>query len=283
MTHRVLELARPWGTLTGVGAGSGPTVVLLHPLAQAAEMWRPIVDELVDDFQVVALDARGHGRSGWDGSPFSVEDMADDVGDLLGQLDLGPSALVGMSMGGCVAMTVAARYPELVSRLVLVDTTADYGPGKSEAWAQRAIRAVEVPRVDQLPFQVDRWFSPSFVESNPDEVARVNAVFCATSSQAHAQACRALGAFEFTAELAHVTAPTMIAVGEDDVAATVAMSEDLQRGIAGSCLHVLPKTRHLSLIENRDSWALLKTHLVADGRTCPTPSLVGSRQQPAAK
>jgi 3-oxoadipate enol-lactonase len=268
MIERQFRVERPWGTATGVDHGAGPTLVLLHPLAQGAELWRPLIDFLESSFRVIALDARGHGRSEWDGRPFSVDDLASDVAEVLLELGVGASAVLGMSMGGCTAMTLAARHPELVTRLVLVDTTSDYGPGKAEAWAERAVRAVQVPRVDQLEFQVDRWFSAEFVESDPDEVARVNAVFCATDSRAHAQACRALGAFEFSGELSNVTAPTLIMVGEDDYAATVAMSLDLHHGIADSCLHVLPQTRHLSMMENRASWALLTSHLGADS-TCP--------------
>jgi 3-oxoadipate enol-lactonase len=97
----------------------------------------------------------------------------------------------------------------------------------------------------------------------------VSAIFCSTSSEAHAEACRALGAFEFTGELSKVTAPTLVMVGDEDYAAPVAMSEVLQRGIADSCLHVLHRTRHLSMSENHDSWSLLASHLTAGGRRCP--------------
>ena len=64
-------------------AGSGEPVVLLHPLALAGDAWGEFADRLATRADVIAVDARGHGRSAWDGGPFTIEDLADDVGALL--------------------------------------------------------------------------------------------------------------------------------------------------------------------------------------------------------
>jgi 3-oxoadipate enol-lactonase len=255
-----MKLDTAWGTLTAIDEGTGPLVVLLHPLAQAGEFWRPLVDELSADFRVLAPDARGHGDSVWDGEPFTVEDMAADVAQLIEHVG-GPAAVLGMSMGGCAAIALAVRRPELVSGLVLADTTADYGPGKEEAWAERADNAVSKPRDKQLGFQHDRWFSPGFLEANPDEVNRVSQIFLATDSHAHAAASRALGAYDDQSHLDQITVPTLVLVGDEDYATPPAMAEALHTGIPGSELEVLPETRHLSLIQNREIWPRVVAHL----------------------
>ncbi len=255
-----MRLDTAWGTLTAVDEGSGPLVVLLHPLAMAGEFWRPLIDELSPRFRVVAPDARGHGDSTWDGEPFTVEDMAADVAGVIEHVS-GPASVVGMSMGGCAAIALAVRRQELVARLVLADTTADYGPDKESAWAERAAGAVNKPRDEQLTFQHDRWFSPDFLESDPDEVSRVSKVFLATDSTAHAAASRALGAYDDSARLDRIKAPTLVLVGDQDYATPPAMAEALHAGIATSDLQVLPDTRHLSLIQNRGIWPRVIDHL----------------------
>lgn len=260
-----MRVELPWGTLTAIDEGSGPLVVLLHPLAQAGEFWRPLIEELSPRFRVLAPDARGHGRSTWDGTPFTVEDLASDAAQLIEHAG-GPAAVVGMSMGGCAAIALAVRRPELVSAVVLADTTADYGPDKESAWETRAQNAVDKPREQQLAFQHDRWFSPSFLESDPDEVTRVSEIFLATDSEAHAAASRALGAYDDLEQLDQIKAPTLVLVGEEDYATPPAMARELHAGIAGSDLQVLPGTRHLSLLQNRTIWPRVTEQLHAATR-----------------
>ncbi|MEQ3551826.1 alpha/beta fold hydrolase [Pseudonocardia nematodicida] len=260
-----MTIGRPWGTLRYLGSGTGPLVVLLHPLALAGAVWRRTVDDLARDHRVVAPDARGHGESTWDGEPFTVEGLADDVAALIEHLDTGPARIAALSMGGCTAIALAARRPELVHSLALADTTADYGPGKGETWAARAEQAVTVPRTEQLGFQLDRWFSGRFREQDPAEVRRVSAVFLGTDSAAHAAACRALGGYDDSARLDRITAPTLVLVGEEDYATPPAMAQALHTGIAGSELVVLPRTRHLSLVESPAARDAVRAHLTAAG------------------
>ncbi len=259
-----MKLDVPWGSMSVVDEGEGPLVVLLHSLAQSAELWRPLIDHLSTDHRVVAPDARGHGRSEWDGEPFTVPDLADDVARLIAHLDAGPAGVVGLSMGGSTAIALATRHPESVDRLVLADTTADYGPDKVDSWETRARNAVEKPREDQVSFQYDRWFSPSFVESDPEEARRVADIFVRTDSAAHAAACRALGSFDDSDRLSRIDQPTLILVGEEDYATPPAMAEALHRAIDGSRLEILPKTRHLSLVENKRTWAMIADHLAVE-------------------
>lgn len=237
------------GTITVRRQGSGDPVVLLHPLALSGDLWEPLAATLSDEFDVLSLDLRGHGSSGWDGRPFSIEDMALDVAEVLDALDLGAVGMLGMSMGGSVAVTFAGLFPERVRSLVLADTTAWYGDNAVTAWAERARRAADVPRIEQLPFQVDRWFSPAFLESDPDEVERVTQIFLRTDSKAHAAASIAMGRLDSRRLLPSVRATTLVVVGQDDYATPPAMAGELAEGIPGATLLPLPDLRHLSLIE----------------------------------
>lgn len=239
----------------------GPAVLMLHPLALAGSVWDPMAHHLSGDHRVVAPDARGHGDSGWDGADFTVEDLAADAATIIETLGAGPAHVIGLSMGGSTALVLAATRPDLVDRLVLADTTACYGAGRVETWAERAGNAAEVPRERQLDFQRDRWFAEEFRERRPDEVERVAKIFLATDSRAHAAACRALGALDATALLPRIEAPTLVLVGDEDYATPPEMARTIADGIPGARLHVLRSTRHLSLIERPDLWPAVEEHL----------------------
>ncbi|RTL66950.1 MAG: alpha/beta fold hydrolase [Pseudonocardiaceae bacterium] len=249
------------GTIEAGDVGEGRPVVLLHALALSGRLFDPIVAEWAPRRRVITPDARGHGGSDWDGRPFTGEDMADDVAALIETLVGGPADVIGMSMGGSTAVLLAQRRPDLVARLVLADATADYGPDRVESWAERAEKAVNVPRQKQVDFQIDRWFSPPFVEANPDEVRRVCDIFVATDSAAHAAACHALGTVDAAGALGTITAPTLVMVGDEDYATPPAMAEQLAAGIPDAHLELLTATRHLSLIQRPDIWPTIEKHL----------------------
>ncbi|MEV4314191.1 alpha/beta fold hydrolase [Actinocrispum sp. NPDC049592] len=235
------------GHLSVVRWGAGEPVVLLHPLAMAGELWEPVATRLAA--AVYAPDLRGHGSSSWDGQPFTIEDMAVDLAQALDGLGLPIVHMLGMSMGGSVAIAFAGLYPSRVRSLVLADTTAWYGPEAPSTWADRATRATAVPRPEQVPFQVDRWFSPAFVASSPAEVQRVVDIFLRTNSEAHAAGSVAMGAMDFRPLLSSIKAPTVVLVGEDDYATPPSMASVLHQGIAGAALSVVPGLRHMTLIE----------------------------------
>jgi 3-oxoadipate enol-lactonase len=146
---------------------------------------------------------------------------------------------------------------------VLANTTAWYGPDAPSTWAQRAQRAESVPRADQLPFQLDRWFSPGFRSTHPGEVSRVADIFLSTRSDAHAAAATAMGQLDARPLLPAITAPTLVLVGEQDYATPPAMATALARAIPNAGLRVLPELRHLSLIEQPDLIEPVRQHLRA--------------------
>lgn len=259
--RRLVQIRQGRMSMWAWGDPARQPVVLLHPLALAGEVWRPLGTALAADFHVLAPDQRGHGRTSWDRDRFSIEDMAGDLVDALGTLGIESAHLLGMSMGGSVALTFAGLYPERVRSLVLADTTAWYGENAVTTWNERAAKAVAVPRENQVPFQVDRWFTEAFRTSHPSEVQRVVDIFVDTDSEAHAAASRAMGEMDSRHLLPSITAPTLVLVGEEDYATPPAMARELADGIPGATLRVLPALRHLSLVEQPELAATVRDHL----------------------
>lgn len=242
--------------------GSGAPVLLMHPLALSGAVWGEFGDRLAKRFDVIALDARGHGNSTWSGRPFTVADLADDAWAVIDALGLAAVGVVGMSMGGSIALHLAAAHPERVGRLFLADTTAWYGADAPRTWSERADRVLAQPRPEQVPFQVDRWFTPSFPGRHPTVVRSVVRLFLATDSAVHASACRALGAMDTRPHLGAITAPTVVVTGQQDYATPPEMAEAIVHGVPNARADVLPGLRHLSLIERPELAELVMAHLL---------------------
>lgn len=239
-----------WGRLSYRRRGAGGPLLLLHSLALSGQMWDPVMGEFTAAHDVIAVDFRGHGDSQWDGAPFSVEELAADLSGLLDALSLGPCHVLGLSMGGSVALAFAAGYPDRVNRLVQCDTTAWYGPDAVDTWAKRAVTACSVPRENQVPFQTERWFSDRFRRTRPEVVSHVVGIFLRTGSHAHAQACRALGALDVRGRLDAISAPTLVITGEEDYATPASMGRTIAGGIPGAIFQEWPAVRHLSVFES---------------------------------
>ena len=146
--------------MTGVDAGSlhhtvvgdlGPRVVFLHGMFGQGRNWSTVAKALSSSARVLLVDLPNHGRSPWT-DRFSYPEMADQVADLLRKDGGGAAyAVVGHSMGGKVAMTLALRHPDLVARLAVVDVS----PGATSEISHFA-RYVEGMRAIDLAALTDR-------------------------------------------------------------------------------------------------------------------------------
>lgn len=273
-------LERPWGGLAYRRWGAGPPLVLLHSLALSSAMWAPVAAELGERFEVVAPDARGHGDSAWDGSAFSVEDLADDVRALLDALGLERAHVLGLSMGGTVALALAAEAPSSVDRLVVCDASAWYGENAREQWAERAARARSVPRHAQVAFQTDRWLSERFRREHPEVVSHLVGIFLRALPQAHAAACSALGSADRRGSLERIGSPTLVVVGEDDHATPPAMAMLLAESIPEATVRVWPGFRHFAIFESPGLRSEIVAHL--EGRQAGEAAAAAGCCEPAA-
>ncbi len=102
--------------------GSGQPLMLIAGLASDSQSWQPLVEGLSRHYQLILLDNRGVGRTQPHSAPSSIEQMADDCIALADHLGIQQLSLAGHSMGGMIALSCAARYPDRIKRLVLLAT-----------------------------------------------------------------------------------------------------------------------------------------------------------------
>src|SRR4029077_137892 len=129
----------------------------------------------------------------------------------------------------------------------LFDTTAWYNA--PDKWEERATTAEARGLEAVLEFQTTRWFTDAFRASRKDVLDAAISVFLANPARCYAQTCRMLGACNLTAALPQLKMPVRIAVGDEDYATPVAMSQTLHRAIAGSTMTVIENARHLTPLE----------------------------------
>lgn len=115
-----------WGAHCLQAVGQGPPLFLVHGAADDSRTWRPQLDDLADEFTVVAWDEPGAGRSSDLPKGFELADYAHCLAALIETVELGPVHIAGLSWGGTVVLELYRRHPELVATLILIDTYAGW-------------------------------------------------------------------------------------------------------------------------------------------------------------
>ncbi len=242
------------------GREDGPALVLGGPLGTAGAIWQPQMDALGETFRIVRYDHRGHGDSPGGGNRYNIEDLGNDLIRLLDDLDIASAHLAGASLGGMVAMWVAANAPTRVRRLALICTSARLGP--PEMWAERA----ELVRAGGLAAIADtvlsRWFTPGFLRRNPAVVAWTRGILVATRPEEYAACCAVLEEMDLVAMLPHIVCPTLVLAGAQDEATPLQHAERIAADIPLAELRVIPDAAHLANVEQPEAvTGLLKEFL----------------------
>jgi 3-oxoadipate enol-lactonase len=227
-----------------------PRIVFVHSLALDRTLWSGVTAALEGRAETVTYDARGHGRSGRPAGPYTTDQFADDLADLLDHLGWADAVVVGCSMGGCVAQAFAARHRDRTRAALFIDTTAWYGPTAPEDWAGRAAAARNKGLDSLIPFQLTRWFGDAFREARPELMAQLTEVFTANDIACYEATCTMLGAADLRASAADIRHPAAVLVGEDDKATPPEMAKALAELIGDGPATVVRGTRHLTPLEN---------------------------------
>lgn len=233
--------------------GRGPFVVLLHPVGLDLTFLAPVADRLRDEFTVLTVDQRGHGKSPASAPAQSLSDYADDLHALLAELALTPVAAVGFSFGGMVAQELALKYPQDVSALVVCASRAALPAVARDIARARGDDARKRGMSDVVEATLDRWFTPAFRASGNEEPAKARLL--SDNVEGWAQAWHAMAAVDTLPRLGSVRAPTLCLAGELDKSSPPETVKEMTAAIPGALYAELKGAPHMLFLEQPEATA----------------------------
>lgn len=226
------------------GRAGAPCVLLLNALATECGMWAPQVAALARAHRVLRFDWRGHGASGEAREGLDFDVAADDAAAVLEAAGGAPAHLVGLSMGGVVAMKLALRRPELVASLVPCATQAAVD-AQFRASCDARIAAVLAGGMAKLVAPtLARWFDPHFAAAHPGLLAEIGAMIGRTSRHAYAGYTEALRHHDMLAAIGAIRAPALVIAGALDATTPVPALQRIAARLPGATLDVLDGSAH---------------------------------------
>lgn len=227
--------------------GDGDAIVFLHGVGSDKAVW----DEQLTHFggrrfRAVALDYPGYGESDLPSSEPDRAQIATYIFAALDELKVTTAHVVGLSMGGVVALEMWRQQPARLRSLVLADTFAKHTD--ADAILQRSLdgmtrlgmRAFAEGRVD---FVLQPQAAPELKMRVVENMARID-------TRSYTWASRAVWTADYRADLPRINTPALVVVGEHDTLTPITLSEELRDGIRGARLRIIPAAGHLVNLDN---------------------------------
>jgi len=228
--------------------GIGQAVLLIHAFPLNHTMWEPQIAALQERFRVIAPDMRGFGRTPAN-SPWSMEDAAADLADLLDSLEIQECAVVGLSMGGYISYSFYAAYPNRIRRLVLADTRARADNEAEKNGRTDMIADLAQAGTANLP---DRVLSRLLRPNTPaDIVHKVRKIVETTTATGATFALMAMRDRPDSSTLLHkISCPVLVLAGDADVITQTDECRKMAETVHDGAFVNIPNAGHLSNLEN---------------------------------
>lgn len=205
-------------------AGTDPPLVLIHGYGVSGQMWSRCLPYLARERQVYIVDLPGHGRSTIPGA-WRLREVAPLLAQWLRTLALPPVALLGHSMGGAIAVHLAAHAPDLIERLVLVDAAC-------------------LPFDEALPVTISRSAHSMLQRGAGSYPLTMLRDILKPRLRLLWQAAQEIHSSDFRAEVASLTLPTLIIWGERDVLLPLALGKALAEMLPHATFVTMPESGH---------------------------------------
>lgn len=231
--------------------GTGTPIVLLHAFPLNRTMWEPQLDPFAASFRTIAVDLRGHGGSSLSHTPYTLEDLATDIKDLLDHLTIQQAIFIGLSMGGYILMAFYRLYPDRVKALVLADTRAQADTADGRAGRYEMIRTAETQGASAIAdTMIPRLLSGRTIKTNPELVEKVRAMIVRNPVHTIVADLRAMAERPDSIPLlAKIVRPTLVLVGELDQGTPPSDARLMTERIPNAHLAVLRDAAHVSNLE----------------------------------
>ncbi|MBR0371243.1 MAG: alpha/beta hydrolase [Methanobrevibacter sp.] len=228
--------------------GSGEnTIVFIHGLSDNLYYWQRLSFELSKNYKVLSYDLRGHGSSPY--APFTMDELADDLHDLLLSLDIAKTSLVGLSLGGNVALLFALKYPQMVEKLVIMSSFSQVDDNLRLKFEE--FKTAIGNSYEDFYDVIIKYVLPEDILNENREALELYKKEAAKSANIKAiENGIDIGVdFYITDKLKCLNHPALILAGRDDEITHIDLSEILNENIENSQLIIFENTKHNLLIK----------------------------------
>jgi len=230
--------------------GSGPALYMVHGIGSRKTGWDALIVDLKDQFTCVSYDLRGHGDSPIPPTPYSLDELVEDLEALRLQLGHDRIHIIGHSLGGMIGPAYARAYPDRVLSLGLLSTAA----GRTEddrAKLEAVGKAMETRGiVPVLSTFVERWYTAEFIDNYPDKVeARLQQVKD-TPADVFLSVFWIYARTEMISWLNDIRCPCLVLTGENDGGCNPRLNQLIADELSDAKLVVLERLKHAILIED---------------------------------
>ena len=233
-------------------AGSGPPLVLLHGFISDSRVWRPQIEDLSRDFDVIAWDCPGCGESSDPPEDCTMAQFAGCLAGLLDHAGVASAHLLGLSWGGTLIMEFHRRYPHRVRSAILAATyagwTGSLGREAAEQRLARSLRDSERPADEWVPQWVPHAFSATAPKRLLNEYANIMSDFHPSGFRAMSRAVTP----DFRDALPRMNAPALLIWGDDDRRSPLSNAEMMCDSIPEASLVVIPGAGHIVNMERSE-------------------------------
>ena len=258
------------GGLAATVSGAGPPLLLLHGIGSSRAAFAGQIEHFARHYRCICPDAPGYGDSP-DPPPISdMDGYAEVYEHLLGEVDQGPAAIVGVSFGGVVAARLAMRARVPLAAIVLADSSRGSGvdAGSAAAMRDRPRVFAEVGSVEFAAQRAPRLVAPRSRQELVDSVAAT--MTAAIRLPGYAYAAEAMAVTDHTDSLARIACPTLVVVGAEDAVCPPEESQAIAAAIPSARYVEIADAGHLANQEQPDSFnaaveAFLAAHHPSEG------------------
>ncbi|MGM0584967.1 MAG: 3-oxoadipate enol-lactonase [Pseudomonadota bacterium] len=229
------------------GDRGGRPVVFANSLGTDFRVWDRLVGLMPEEMRLIRFDKRGHGLSEAPPAPYRMEDLADDLAGLLDRMELKGAVVVGLSIGGLIAQMLAARRPELVGGIVLMDTAAKIGD--PEMWNERIAKAQGEGIGAMADAVMERWFSAAFRANRTEELTAWRNMLTRTPAEGYAGCCAAIRDADLREAAGRISVPVLAMAGDEDGSTPPELVKATADLIPGARFEVVSGAGHLPCVE----------------------------------
>jgi 3-oxoadipate enol-lactonase len=231
------------------GREGAPVVALLNSLATDLGVWDRQVPALALHYRVLRYDVRGHGRSDAPRGPYTMAMLSDDLFALLTHFKAGRAHVVGVSLGGLIAMAAALARPADLASIAVCDSRADMPPEFARGIDDRNVLVREKGIHAIADMMVGRWFTQATLAAKPDYLETIRAMIRGTSIEGFTGCAEAIKLSGLRARVAQIRVPALFVVGDQDAALPVELMQAMQAEVPGACFAKIEGAGHLANFE----------------------------------